>query len=150
MIEFGSGIFGRIFSEARPIDWLIVVIDVIVLLWIAASDVIGVPQRWRKRRGMKRVLVLLADGVDLQSARPTAEASQTEAKAWVESVKSWIVAVHGFLAEDAVRALAVFGHWPIGPPIGTEVHPLAGGWCSELDSRLSALRSIIEKPEAFF
>jgi hypothetical protein len=149
LIDIGSGIFGRLFSEARPIDWLIVAIDFLVLLWIAA-DIVKIPHRWKRRSAVNHIVALLADGESLLSARPTAQATNDAATAWVESVKSWIVAVHSLLAKDALRALAVFGHWPVGPRSEIEVHSLAEPWFLELDARLSALRSIMEKPEIYF
>jgi hypothetical protein len=149
LIDFGSGIFDRIFSEARPIDWLIVVIDLLVLLWIAA-DIVKIPHRWKRRSAIGHIAALLADGESLLTDRPTPQASNDQATAWVESVKSWIVDVHSLLAKDAMRALAVFGHWPVGPRSETAVHSLAESWFFELDARLSALRSIMEKPEVYF
>jgi len=148
LIELGPGIFGRLFSEARPIDWLIVAIDVLVLLWIAA-DFVNIPHRWRRRSALSHIAALLADGEKLLSAHPTPQATNDEATAWVESVKSWIVSVHSVLAKDAPRALAVFGHWPVAPQSEIEVHSLAEPWFLELDARLRALRSITESPELY-
>ena len=150
LIDFGPGIFGRLFSEARPIDWLIVVIDVCVLAWIAAADIVKIPRSWKRRRGMKRTAAFLAAGESLRGAKPAASASDEEAAGWIKAVKSWIVDIHSFLAEEAIRALAVFGQRSAGPRSDTKAHPLAEEWSLELDARLSALRSIMEDADAYF
>jgi hypothetical protein len=85
----------------------------------------------------------------LLGARPTPQSSNDEATAWVESVKGWIVSVHSVLAENAMRALAVFGHWPVASQSEIQVHSLAEPWFLELDARLSALRSISDTPELY-
>jgi hypothetical protein len=146
--DIWPGIFGRLFSEARPIDWLIIAIDLLVLLWIAA-DVVKIPQRWKRRAAINHIASLLADGERLLGARPTPQSSNDEATAWVESVKGWIVSVHSVLAENAMRALAVFGHWPVASQSEIQVHSLAEPWFLELDARLSALRSISDTPELY-
>ena len=150
LIDADAGVFRRLFSEARPIDWLIVVIDVLVLLWIAAADLIRIPHGWKSRHAMKRIGAFLAKGENLRAARPAPQASTQEAAAWVEAVKSWIVAIHSFLAEEAIRALAVFGQRSAGPPAEIRVHPLAEDWILELDARLAALWSIMENAEMYF
>ena len=149
LIDFRPGIFGRLFSEARPIDWLIVAIDLLVLLWITA-DIIKIPHRWKRHSAINHIAALLTDGERLLSARPTPQATNDEATAWVESVKGWIVSVHSVLAKDALHALAVFGHWPVASRSEVEVHSLVKPWFLELEARLSALRSIMEKPEIYF
>jgi len=150
LIDAETGVLGRLFSEARPIDWLIVIIDICVLLWIAVADLVKIPHGWKKRRAMKRIAAFLAEGENLACARPAAQASAEEAAAWVESVKRWIVDIHSYLAEEAIRALAVFGQRTAGPPTEIKVHPLAEDWILELDARMGALRSIMEKAEAYF
>ena len=142
--------FERLFNEARPIDWLIVLIDLCVLLWIAAADIVKIPRWWKRRESIKEIARFLAEGEKLKGSWPAAGTSDAEANAWIESVKSWIVNVHSFLTKDALRAMAVFAHTTPGPQTETSVHPSAASWLSDLDARLSALRSILEKPENYF
>jgi len=150
LIEIASGIFGRLFNEARPIDWLIVAVDLLVLLWITAADIVKIPHWRRSRRARKRIVAFVAEGESIEEARPTAVASDDEANAWIERVKSWTVGVHSYLAKHALQAVTVFGHAEPQPQAGSAVHPLAAKWLSDLDARLSALRSIMEKPNLYF
>lgn len=149
LFDFGSGIFDRLFSEARPVDWLIIVIDLCVLLWIATADIVKLPRWWKRRCTVKGIAAFLVQGEALQRDRPIERSSGEEANAWVEAVKSWVVAVHSFLAKDAVRALAVFGHRSASPPPETSVQPLVVEWSLELEARLTALRTVTQKPEDY-
>jgi hypothetical protein len=149
-IELANGMLRRVFDEARPIDWLIVVIDFIVLFWIAAANFIKVPHRWKSRGAIKRLTASLADGENLHSSQPTALSSNNDANAWVEEVKIWIDGVQSFLAKNAVRALIVFEQHRSGPRVETDVHPSAEDCFFELDARLRTLRSILENMDAYF
>ena len=150
LIEFANGMLRRVFDEARPIDWLIVVIDFIVLFWIATANIIKVPRRWKSRSAIKRITAFLADGEGLQSSRPTTHSSDDDANAWIEAVKKWTNEVQLFLAKTAVRALIVFEQHRTGPRIETDVHLLAEDYFFELDARLRTLRSILEKMDVYF
>jgi hypothetical protein len=150
LIEFANGMLRRIFDEARPIDWLIVVIDFIVLFWITAANIIKVPHRWKNHGAIKHLTAFLVAGEGLHGTRPTIHAIDNDANAWVEAVKNWISKVQLFLAKNSVRALIVFGQNTVGPRMGTEVHPLAEDYYSELDARLRALRSILENMDVYF
>jgi hypothetical protein len=150
LIEFASGMLRRVFTESRPIDWLIVVIDFIVLFWIAAANFIKVPHRWKSRNAIKHLTAFLADGDKLLSSRPTAHSSNNDANAWVEAVKIWIDAVQLFLAKNAVRALIAFEQRATGLRVETDVHPSAEDCFFELDARLRTLRSILEKMDVYF
>jgi hypothetical protein len=150
LIEFASGMLRRVFDEARPIDWLIVVIDFIVLFWIAAANFIKVPYRWKRHCVIKRITAFLADGEGLHGSRPTTHSSDDDANAWIEAVKNWINEVQLFLAKNAVQALIVFEQHRVEPRTETEVHPLAEGYFFELDARLRTLRSILEKMDVYF
>jgi hypothetical protein len=150
LIELANGMLRRVFAETRPIDWLIVVIDFIVLFWIAAANIIKVPHRWKSRGTIKRLKEFLADGEDLHGSRPTTHSSHNDANAWVGAVKIWVDGVQSFLAKNAVRALIVFEQHRTGPRIETDVHPLVEDCFSELDARLRTLRSILENIDVYF
>ena len=87
----------RIFSDSRPVDLLMLVIELLVLLLIAADLIAGVLHWHNKRSATARILVFLAEGQRLQDTPPRSQASDEEAKAWVEEVKNWILAVQSFL-----------------------------------------------------
>lgn len=150
MIDFRTGLLARILNETRPIDWLIVVIDVLVIAWIAVADLIKAPRRWKRRSAIRHLTGFLANGEYLLSARPATQASEADAAAWVEAVKSWINAVQSFLAKEAVRALVEFAHGAMGPRDESGVHPLAEDCFFELEERLRSLREIMERPEEYF
>lgn len=145
-----GGTIRRIFSDTRPVDILMLVIELLVLLLIAGEVIVAVLHWRNKRSATARILVFLADGQRLHDTPPHRQATEEEANAWIGEVKNWMRAVQSFLTNQSKSAVVVFDHHSIGQRYSLRVSLHAENWFYELDARLKTLRSIMEKPDVYF
>jgi hypothetical protein len=135
-------------NEYGPFDR---VVEFLVLALIAYEVIVfPVYHKWTVGKKSKVILVFLADDQRLHDTPPGSQASEEEAKAWVDEVKNWILAVQSFLAKDAKSAVVVFNRHSIGVRYGLKISLFAENWFYELDARLKTLQSIMEKPDVYF
>lgn len=161
--------WGMINDGARPIDWLVVIVDflvLIVILWFEGGE------RRHKRNMRKRIASLspfMERGQALQRAIPnplddsTPDAKAEKVKQWIDSVSDWDRETRDFLEQCSPRAAAAFGLIAETSQLANPQYvytesgssfPISGDLQRESYQRLVAhlknLRSITEKPEAYF
>jgi hypothetical protein len=139
----------RMDSETRPIDWWLLVIEVLVLAIIAAEFVRIL---LRERRTHKRLITLhaiMAKGQELQRTVPN-NGQSDKITAWANSVEEWIKETAQALDGYSPQAAAAFNQG-IGTSVHyPHVHGALQGTHNILLRRLDNLRGIMEKPEVYY
>ena len=138
------------FTEYRPVDMVILLVEFLVLLVIVCQLV---ARTMHKRAVAKRLMELfyaMAEGQELQAIAPhrTDERSASSGK-WRQSVQQWITQTSKMLERCSAQAAISFIH----NPDLTLTHPNGIAAPSEYESlvvRLNNLRGIIEHPDAYF
>jgi hypothetical protein len=161
-------ILRRWFSDTRPIDWLIVLMDCLAILVdflvLAAILVLELPE-WRHKRLADRSARALApflhSGRVLQSSVPYQEINMgTAMMNWVAQVESWTSATQALLAGLSPRASFAFTHIvnaghadrEVRRPDGSAFHLSGyfGDVYQVLQVKLNNLQKIAENPQAYF
>jgi hypothetical protein len=147
---------------SRPIDWLILVVDLCVLLAVLWLEV----PEWRHKRRCKRIarqLQPLSDkGIQLQTGTPNPRTSQgmQAFRRWESEVNAWSDETHDFLAQNSSTAASAFllivnaqvADRIVRSPDGN-MFSLSGGWADTyqiFQLKLSNLQMIVQNPEAYF
>jgi hypothetical protein len=166
-LTFAMGdIIWRMFGDARPIDWLVVAVDALVLLVILGEW--GVSEfrlrRDRKRRThlaevVKAISGLLQKGEKVREELP-APAESEEIKVWQAQAQTWTDETDGFLLERSSGASTAF-RLILGTGDMSQIVQTSSGRTFSIDNRLRPsyerlvaqlhnLRSIMEKPDVYF
>ena len=140
-----------LFSDSRPIDWAMLVIELLVLFLIAYEVGHGVLRTRKLGRRVKAVLELVSEGVQLQQAVPKGSVTAESVNPWQESVLSWTQRTTQRLARYSAQASYSFAHITSRPAadyagVAGEVQNVYG--C--LVWRMDILRRMMEKPDAYF
>jgi len=151
----------RMFEGTRPIDWLILGTDGLVLSVIILFE--G-PEWWHKRRATKKaklLLPLIESGRRVQSSVPYQDRESTdELFEWAESAKSWWANAEITIAALSPQAATAFTYLrnvesadrfaidKSGRPY--RLSGYAGDIYQSLQLRLGNLQRIIEDPETYF
>ncbi len=154
------GLF-RLFEGTRAIDWLILIVDFLILVsivWLELPDWL----HHRRAVAMSRALTPFMDrGRQLQVSVPSQNSHPSpELLKWAEEVKTWTEETEIFLARSSRKAAIAFTHVinaynadrTVRRPDGTRFR-LAGHYgdiYQVLQVKLDNLEKIIEKPEAYF
>jgi hypothetical protein len=112
----------HMFAEVRPFDWLMLVVELLVLLLIAAEVIPGWLHWRHKRYATTCIMAFLTDGQRLQDTIPRSSATDEQAIAWIEELTNWILRVQAFLEKNAKQAVAIFNHQALGPRYSLRVH----------------------------
>ncbi len=140
----------HMFSDVRPFDWLMLIIEVLVLVLIAYEVSVNL---WHKRRIKSRlatILVLKNKGQELQVSVPHGT-DDTAISAWNDAVKAWANDANRLLSTFSPQASATFLHEPGGPLLDYYRVPMnARDHYQFLLTRLNNLHSIMEKPDVYF
>jgi len=143
----------RMIEGTRPIDWVMFVIELLVLALIAYEVGDGIYRKWRTRRFSSAVLQLMTQGQIIQRDAPTAgTVDEATSAAWVESAKTWMGQAYDSLTAYSAQAAAAFIHDGGGFSVnygGITGLAQARNWYATLLSRLNNLRRIMENPEAY-
>ncbi len=152
----------HMFGDVRPFDWLMLVIEVLVLLailWFEGREL------WHRRKLRKRVASIvpfMEKGKQIQENVPESQ-SELDGKpavAWMQSVTSWVAETDEFLLSHSRRASFAFMLIGDTNSFGGLVY-LPNGYsfpvCGDvrlhyerLYYQLNNLRSIMEKPDVYF
>jgi hypothetical protein len=143
-----------LFFDVRPFEYLMLVIEVLVLLLIAYEVGSGVWHRIRRTRRSRRVLTRLSDGQALQHAAPRRSADPATISLWTSNVRAWIDETNTLLCKYSLEASIAFLHNRGGADtsFGSALREVADGAQDPyvtLQERLNNLRSIIENPEVY-
>jgi hypothetical protein len=142
--------FPHVFTEYRPVDMVILLLEFLVLLMIVCQLVARTMHKRAIANRLMELFYAMAEGQELQAIAPhrTDERSAGSGK-WRQSVQEWITQTSKMLERCSAQAAISFIH----NPDLTLTHPNGIAAPSEYDSlvvRLNNLRGIIEHPDAYF
>src|SRR5438128_1380103 len=102
----------RMFSGTRPVDYVMLVIEFLVLFIILWEAVAHAVHRSRIRRRTKVLGPLLTAGQELQRKGPSAirQGGDSGIKAWMAEVGRWVTDTEGLLSDYSSDAYASFTH----------------------------------------
>jgi hypothetical protein len=156
------------FEGVRPFDWLMLIIEALVLLLILYEVVAEATRRRTERQRSvfiaRQVLALsrlMDHGQSLQSTVPEPQITSDYQiiQRWMDSVTKWTEGTNGFLVSQSSVASAAFLLVTDASAADNLVHRagrsfLVGGelgrFYQRLVMQLANLRRIIERPEAYF
>ena len=151
-----------LFEEIRPFDWIMLVVEVLVLILIAVEIFVFTGPEWwhgiQAKKKASKLFPFLAQGEALRnliSENPNQDHNQQR-----ENILKWDRETQEFLTKLSSRALSTFRHVAhvsetdrgILTPSG-QFYPasgLFGDAYQMLQARLDNLQKIIEKPEVYF
>jgi hypothetical protein len=144
--------FWRITRGAKPVDYVVIVIELLVLLVILLEGVAHFIHWYRIKRRKRRLRPVLAEGQSFQQAGPSIMQGQDNAlmQKWMADVTKWIVATEALLDRYSPEASASFSHDEQG--LGLRHRPILfspEGHYSHLTQRLNNLRNIIENADEY-
>jgi hypothetical protein len=155
------------FEGTRPIDWLMLVIEALVLLLILYEVIVGDIRHRRERQSRlaisKRVSELswlMDKGQRIQTCVPDPQITNWQlVKPWIDSVQAWKEETNTFLAARSPRASSAFMLITDAGNMDSVVHfsgrqfALTGEvreFYQRLVIQLANLRRIMEQPDAYF
>jgi hypothetical protein len=139
---------------ARPIDWLILIVDFLVLAVIVWLDAPERVHKYKVRRRLRLVHSIIAEGQRLHESAPPAGTTDTAvADAWVKAVQLWIEKTHQSLTRYSDAAAMSFNSRKVAPTLIFGVITATSNareWYGELLHRLANLQNIMEKADVYF
>jgi hypothetical protein len=153
-------IIRHMFEGARPLDWLMLVVEALVLALIAYEIV---SPRWHRRK-IRRLLNVAFDfvqrGQKLQAISPQGiygpegPHGPQFVPAWIEKVKTWNQEALDFMERCSPQARASFLSDTSSGAAHTQqslmVPPEAQWWYRTMLTRLDNLQRIAENPDVYF
>src|SRR5580658_3292389 len=114
----------HMFSDVRPFDWLMLVVELLVLVIIAAEWIRSCLHARRKKKATARILEFLAQGQIIRAAVPRdTHDAEKDVASWIERVNAWINDVQSYLSKDAKNAVLAFTQATLGPSYQLTIHP---------------------------
>lgn len=136
-------------SETRPIDWWLLVIEVLVLAIIAIEFFRIVLRERKTHKRLKKLYALMSKGQDLRDAVPSND--QVEMiTAWERSVRAWIAETSDALTGYSPQAAAAFDHGSAKSGSFRHVHGALQDTYAILLKHIDNLRNVMEKPEVYY
>lgn len=132
----------RIFGEVRAIDWIMLVVELLVLFLIAYEVLYNVLHQRKVRKALKVVVAAMTDGAFLQQKHQRAIdiTNQDQVTVWANEVFLWTKKTEKNIHAYSEQAASSFAY----------VVSQSGGLRAELDQRIEVLRRIMENPDAYF
>lgn len=158
----------QMFEGVRPFDWLMLVIETLVLLLILYEVIVGIRRHRREEKRAKELAHIIAalseimnKGKELQLSVPDPATTDWPVHdSWMKSVKAWSSDTNTFLATHSSRASSAFlllldtasvTSMVIRPNDSSfQLHGYLREYYQRLVVQLSNLRQIMEKPEVYF
>jgi hypothetical protein len=136
----------------RPVDWVMLAIEFLVLVLICIEY--G-ERKWKDHRRHKHLMELqglLTEGQNIQTGVPGGQSKVEVCQAWDTSVRDWMNKTHMYLRDEcSPQAVARFSV-NTGGPAGVR-YPFAAlcvhGTYITLLERMDSLRVIIETPDSY-
>ena len=106
------------FDGTRPIDWVMLVVELLVLLLIAYEVGSSIWFKWKTQGRLAATFEWMSKGQMLQqNAPPAGSSDEADSTAWVAAVQQWMEQTHHFLAKYSPQAAASFIHHKGGPSL---------------------------------
>ena len=146
--------FRRIFQGTRPIDYVMLIVEVFVLLIIALEGIAHAVHRLRVRRRVKRLRPFQATGLALQDEfrlrfRSSNDATG-EAVEWIDRIDKWTAATSEHIKRYSLEATAAFLRDSGGVIMKYGNQNSIFATYERLESRLNNLHGIIETADLYF
>jgi hypothetical protein len=97
------------FNDAKPFDWLMLAVELLVLALIAYEVVTGVRHKRRISRRISSIFVLMQRGQALEDSAPSQTADEAITAKWIENVSAWDAETNKTLANFSPQAAASYG-----------------------------------------
>jgi hypothetical protein len=143
-----------VLEEVRPFDWVMLVVEVLVLLLILYEVFVGVRDRREQQRRnqviRERVAMVrhaMQTGQELQRSSPRFGHSDTDR--WYQAAKKWTEKTRALLKSYSLQAEASFVDVSDMPPVSAYGGFAAPQEYGELLVRIGNLRGIMEKPDVY-
>ena len=148
-LSFMFDVLRRLLADTRPVDWIIIVIELLVLALIAYEVGYDVRHRVVVKRRVRTVLELLAAGINLREQAGSLAIGDIEQ--WKQSVTNWTNESHKVLTGCSPQAGLKFGFLQARNAssylgIAKDIQ----GHYGTLSARLDTLREIAENPHGYF
>jgi hypothetical protein len=141
--------FRRMFADSRPVDFVMLVIEFLVLAIIAIEFGSAFRNKRRTKRRLEAIRDAMSEGQALQMAAPRGIGATEGSQNWAAAVNAWIAQTHKLLQSYSVQAAASFLHDAGG--VGTTYPSLVDSYnYAVLVARLNNLRGVMEKPDVYF
>jgi hypothetical protein len=140
------------FQGTRPIDILMLVVEVLVVLLIFGEMAVHANRYLRHRRRSRKLLIQLLEGQKLQAEPPGTSADSPLVVPWRTATKEWADETNALLLKYSQAASAAFLHDVGGADASFgfgHVNSSAQPDYIRLQGRLNNLRSILENPDVY-
>ena len=127
----------RLLSDVRPFEYVMLVLEALVLLLIAYEVGSGIWHRLRRHRRSKRVLKYLLQGQALKSSVPTQAAPLAEVNEWRSQVQEWTDSTNRMLKRYSSEASASFLPLPGFLLVQTFLVPFTETYTTCIDSYIN-------------
>jgi hypothetical protein len=140
---------------ARPIDKMLLAVEVLALGFIVYEFFSGRFHRWKTHRRVKRIRRCFATGQQLQSDAKNKiryGGPEEPMRAWIQSVTDWTQETDTQLKRYSVQASQAFQYDPgamFNPLVADLFEPTAKATYLRLQHCLNNLRQIMEKPDVY-
>jgi len=142
----------RMIYGTRPIDYVMLVVEILVLLLIFGEIAVHANRYFRHRRRSGEVLKRLIKGQKLQSESPGTSGSGSLVTPWITATKEWANQTNDLLLKYSRAASAAFLHDVGGADVSFgfgHVNAFAQHAYVQLQTRLNNLRDILENPDVY-
>jgi hypothetical protein len=166
--RFRGRILSRsMFADTKPIDWVMLIVEVAVLLLILYEVVMGELRNRNEHKRRSRLIQIVTElsnlldkGLRMQGCVPDPQImNQQTCEPWLVSVREWTEQTNKALAKHSPRAAAAFMLVTDAEAMDSSVHAggrifFVTGHVREVYQRfvvqMANLRRIVEQPEAYF
>src|SRR5215813_1846525 len=99
----------ELMDGVRPFDWVMLSVEILVLVLIAAEVVPALIHKWKARKRQKVLFSLLGEGQEILNHPPT-PFKEAAVPSWGQSVDAWSDEVTNVLSRYSEQAVASFNH----------------------------------------
>jgi hypothetical protein len=143
----------RMFAGTRPIDWVMLVVEILVLAIIAAEAIHGILRFVHVRNIRRKLIGFIIEGQDLQATAPHGRivVGDSSVVQWIKAATAWTTSVTVFLqAKCSRQAVATFLYYHSESSPTGQVAGSPDTVFTNVSVRLKNLREIIQNPEVYF
>jgi hypothetical protein len=140
----------RMFGDVRPIDWAMLVVELLVLLLVAYEVIEKLWKQGKEKRMTKAIVRYRDAGQALRTNVPAPQADEQFLVAWQQRVTAWTQESYDGIGRYSAHAASCFLYPPsrmASQHIG--VHAGAQDYLSITLQRLEVLRGIVENASAY-
>ena len=138
----------RAFAGVKSIEWIMLVLEALVLILIAYEVAHNVITERKRRKAIKAAVTMMTEGAFLQQRASSLR--DEDVQSWLQDVKRWSVDTSGKLDRFSTQASSAFSFVEAEERSFARVHGDANRAYCDLRMRVEMLRRIMENPDAYF